>query len=396
MKRALILCEVFHPEEFLINDLVQRWESDGYELEVLTKVPSYPFGKVYPGFRNRIYQKTTSYGITVHRVAIIEGYDRSVFRKTLNYFTFSVLTTIVLLFIGKRFDRIFVYQTGPLTLATGGLVSKKLYKNKLTIWTQDLWPDTVFAYGFRETRCRRAILRWFVRAIYRNCDLILVTCEGFIEKIREFVPDKEIIFVPNWPPVDNVPVESIKLPGDFNFTFAGNIGKVQNLENVITGFSLFARNNPSVYLNIVGDGSNLAHLKAIVEEQKIPNVHFTGRRPLSEMSAYFAASDVLILSLKDMPLFELTVPAKFQAYLTASKPIFSLIRGEVSRIVNKYSIGISSDPMDVAAMAKCYDKFYRSSREDLDNFSRNAAHLLKMYYSKEVLIKKISNSFWSN
>jgi hypothetical protein len=97
-----------------------------------------------------------------------------------------------------------------------------------------------------------------------------------------------------------------------------------------------------------------------------------------------------------MPLFELTVPAKFQAYLTASKPIFSLIRGEVSRIVNKYSIGISSDPMDVAAMAKCYDKFYRSSREDLDNFSRNAAHLLKMYYSKEVLIKKISNSFWSN
>jgi len=363
-------------------------------MEVLTRVPSYPFGKAYQGFRNRIYQKTISYGITVHRVAVIEGYHRSAFRKILNYLTFSILTTIVLLFIGKRFDRIFIYQTGPLTLAIGSVISKKFFKNKLIIWTQDLWPDTVFAYGFRETRFRRALLRWFVRAIYKNCNLIFVSCEGFIEKIRVFVPDKEIIFIPNWPSVDNVLVEIKKLPGDFNFTFAGNIGKVQNLEKVIAGFSLFVESNPSVYLNIVGDGSNLASLKAFVEEQKIPNVNFTGRKPLSEMPAYFAASDVLIISLKDAPLFELTVPSKFQAYLTASKPIFSLIRGEVSRIVDKYSLGISSDPIDVVSMAKCYEKFYKSSREELNNFSRNAACLLEMDYSKEVNIYKITNYFW--
>jgi len=189
-------------------------------------------------------------------------------------------------------------------------------------------------------------------------------------------------------------VEIEKLPGDFNFTFAGNIGKVQNLENVIAGFSLFVKSNPAAYLNIIGDGSSLDFLKAFVKEKKIPNVNFTGRRPLSEMPAYFAASDVLILSLKDMPLFELTVPLKFRDYLTASKPIFSLIRGEVSRLVDKYSLGISSDPIDVETMAKCYEKFYKSSRDELNNFSKNAAFLLATNYSKELNIHKITDCFW--
>ena len=53
-KKALILSEVFYPEEFVINDLVNEWEMQGYQVEVLTRVPSYPFGKVYKGFKQPI------------------------------------------------------------------------------------------------------------------------------------------------------------------------------------------------------------------------------------------------------------------------------------------------------------------------------------------------------
>ena len=41
-KKALVLGEAFYPEDFLINDLVQEWEKAGYQLEVLTRSPSYP------------------------------------------------------------------------------------------------------------------------------------------------------------------------------------------------------------------------------------------------------------------------------------------------------------------------------------------------------------------
>ena len=56
-KKALVLGEAFYPEDFIINDLVKDWEKDGYKFEVLTRTPSYPFGKVYKGYKNKIYQK---------------------------------------------------------------------------------------------------------------------------------------------------------------------------------------------------------------------------------------------------------------------------------------------------------------------------------------------------
>ena len=53
--------------------------------------------------------------------------------------------------------------------------------------------------------------------------------------------------------------------GDKNLThitFAGNIGKVQNLENIIIAFSRLSLKIASkAQLNIIGDGSNLNHLK---------------------------------------------------------------------------------------------------------------------------------------
>ena len=53
--KALVIGEAFYPEDFLINDLVQEWEKDGYDFEVLTRAPSYPFGKVYQGYKNQGY-----------------------------------------------------------------------------------------------------------------------------------------------------------------------------------------------------------------------------------------------------------------------------------------------------------------------------------------------------
>ena len=55
-KKVLVLGEAFYPEDFLVNDLVREWEKSGFQFEVLTRAPSYPFGKVYKGYKNKLYQ----------------------------------------------------------------------------------------------------------------------------------------------------------------------------------------------------------------------------------------------------------------------------------------------------------------------------------------------------
>lgn len=55
--KILFVAEVFYPENFLINDLAPELVKRGYEVEVLTRQPSYPDGIVYPGYSNEPYSK---------------------------------------------------------------------------------------------------------------------------------------------------------------------------------------------------------------------------------------------------------------------------------------------------------------------------------------------------
>ena len=394
-KKALILSEVFYPEEFVINDLVNEWEMQGYQVEVLTRVPSYPFGKVYKGFKNKLYQTTYFNSVKIHRVPVIQGYQKSVIVKLANYFAFMFWTFWAILFIGKRYDRVFIFQSGPLTMATAGILMKKLFKTKVTIWTQDLWPDTVYAYGFKKTFFLSSCLDSFVRWIYKNCDSILVSCEGFIEKIHRYVSDKEVVFIPNWSIMDYTPQGAVSLPGKFNFTFAGNIGKVQNLDNVVLGFGEFVKTHPHAWLNIIGNGSFLEELKLLIKQQAIPNVNCTGRIPMAEMADYYEASDVLIISLIDVPLYETMVPSKFQAYLAAGKPIFAIFNGEIRIMVEKYGLGLGAKPTDVRDIATGYAEFVHLSPEEFAAMINNCTKLHEEMYNREKIIEKLNTIFWA-
>lgn len=393
-KKVLVLGEAFYPEDFLINDLVKEWEKEGRQFEALTRAPSYPFGKVYEGYKNRIYQTTYFNTIKVHRFPVMQGYEKSTLIKVLNYFSFVFWSFWVVLFIGRRFDCVFIYQTGPLTLATAGVLMKKFFGCQVVIWTQDLWPETVYAYGFKKTRFLSFCLDHFVKWIYKNCDSILVSCEGFVERIKRYAPQKEIIFVPNWSLMEYNPQRKVTLPGRYNFTFAGNVGKVQNLENVVRGFGLFVKQHSEACLNIIGDGSYLNDLKSIVEKEAIPNVNFTGRIPLVEMSDYYNASDVLIISLKDVPLYEIMIPSKFQAYLSTRKPIYAIFNGEVRSMVEKYGIGLGAEPTNIEDIATGFANFLILPESEKQRMADNASYLQEQIFDKWKVIDVINKIVW--
>jgi glycosyltransferase involved in cell wall biosynthesis len=226
-----------------------------------------------------------------------------------------------------------------------------------------------------------------IRFVYANCAEILVSCEGFSGRIEEYVPGRQVTHFPNWPTV--VPdggTERMQLPAGFNFTFAGNVGKLQNLENILRGFALAVKEQPELRLNIVGDGSHLETLKAMAKEGDIPGVTFWGRHKTHEMPAFFRASDVMIVSLSNTPGLNLVVPAKFQAYLAFHKPVFAVMNGEVKGLVEKHGIGLSADPDSPEAIRDGFLEFYFRRQGGTDSFAANARRLLETGYDRTRII----------
>ena len=394
---VLIITERFYPEEFGINDLAQAWQAKGYEVAVLTQLPSYPFDKVYEGYENKLFQTEKWQGIKIYRVFSLMGYKKGMILKILNYLCFAFFSSFVSLFIGKRYDRLFVYHTGPLTQAIPAVLIKKNFGNKFYIWTLDIWPDTVYAYGFKKRALSKKLLDSFVKIVYKNCETVFVSCKGFKQKIQKYVPDARIIFSPQWAPDDLnfdrvTPHDSLKR--GFNFTFAGNIGKVQNLENVIRGFALAAKSNGQINLNIIGDGSNLENLKNIVKEENIGNVFFWGRKPLKEMPRWFEGSDVLIISLIDQPIFSLTVPAKFQAYLASGKPIFCVMKGEVADLTINNKIGFVAQPDNIDDIKAGFEKFLSAPKQELQAFGSNMKSLLGNEFDRNKIIGQMTEEIF--
>lgn len=392
-KKILIITECFYPEEFKINDVALSWNSRGYGVHVLTLVPTYPVGRVFSSYKNSFFQKDEYQGIKIFRLRAVTGYKDSVIKKILKYINFMVFGSIIAIFIGRRYDYVFGYNISSLTNMLPAVVIYKLYNKPTMFWVQDIWPDSVYAYGFKRTKVLSTLLDTFVKFMYNNITTIAISSKGFESKLAPYIK-KEIkfIYAPNW--ADDLDMEmkpiALSTTQKVNFTFAGNIGMVQNLDNIINAFCLL----PNEYqkksqLNIIGDGSNLIFLKKLSNNN--PNIIFHGKQVRKNMAKFYKASDFLIVSLINEPIFSVTVPAKTQTYIAAKKPILAIINGDVADIVNDYNLGISVDPSNIGLIKETFKKCIDMSDNQKTQFTNNNTKLLQTTFNKENIINRITS-----
>lgn len=386
--RILIVSEVFHPENFIINDLALEWKAMGHSVEVLTQYPSYPQSYVYAGYVNKGYTVEDWDGIKIHRFPVVEGYKESLIKKLHNYFRFVRKGGKIAKKIGKNFDYVFVSQTGPLTVTLPALALKKKFNIPVAIWTQDIWPDAVWSYGVPNNAVTRFFLGKFIKKTYERCDKIFISSKRFAETINEYV-DKECIYTPNWlKPVEEVESELKLDKKKFNFTFTGNISRYQNLENVILGFK--EADIPDAVLNLVGNGSYAEEIKAFIKKEKVANVIMHGSFPYNQMNDVLTQSDTLILPLIANEGIMKTEPFKIQSYLNSGKPIFGILGGSGKDIIEENSLGICATPDDISDIAKGFKASIEFAKEHGEEVKVAAKRLMQTRFNKENIVTRFT------
>ena len=391
-RKILIVTECFYPEEFKINDVALSWKDKGYDIDVLTLAPTYPLGKVFPGYKNSFFRKDEYQGINIFRVHAVTGYRDSAIKKIFKYINFMIFGSIAAIFIGRKYDYVFGFNMSALTSMLPAVLMRKLYKKPTMFWVQDVWPDSVYAYGFKKTKILSTALDIFVRFMYRNIDSIAVSGKGFESKLAPYIEkDLKFHYLPNWSDdldVNLAPAILGKAKEATHFTFAGNIGKVQNLENIINAFCLLSTNyQEKSQLNIIGDGTNLDNLKSLAN--KNPNIIFHGKKPRLDMASYYKASDFLIISLIDKPIFSVTVPAKTQTYIAAKKPILAIINGDTASIIQNNNLGLYADPSKIDAISTMFQRCVDMSQKERNFFTNENDRLLATIFNKEKTIDKL-------
>ncbi|MBT7817127.1 MAG: glycosyltransferase family 4 protein [Polaribacter sp.] len=303
--KFLIVSQYFWPEEFRINDLALELVKKGHEVHVITGNPNYPKGDFIKGYGFK-YLTETHHGVKIFRVPIFPRRNNSLM-LVLNYLSFIFFGGLFSYFHKEKYDRVFSVNYSPITAILPAIIYCKKNKVKLSIWVQDLWPESIIAASNVQSESIQKWVGKLVKFIYLKSDLIFVSNYDFKYSIIEKgISSEKIKFFPNWAEDFFINTKELKpvrkdfnIPEGFVIMFAGNLGEAQDLEAVLKAAEL-TKENHSIQWVFIGDGRKFKYLKETVTEKKLTKtVSLLGRYPTENMPSFFKLADMMLVSLKD-------------------------------------------------------------------------------------------------
>jgi glycosyltransferase involved in cell wall biosynthesis len=369
--RILLLTQWFSPEPDLKGLAFARCLRDrGHDVEVLTGFPNYPGGRLYSGYRVRPFQREVMDGIRVNRVPLYPSHDRSGIRRIVNYLSFGATAASLGPWVVRRPDVVYVYNL--VTLGWAARMLRWFRGAKTVLDVQDLWPESVMSSGMMRNRVLQKVLNRWCRREYLSPNRLVVLSPGFKAHLAQLgVPESKIEVIYNWCDETSIKLTQasdatraeLKFPGRFNIVFAGTMGVMQGLDVVLECAWRLAAEAPDVLFTLIGGGVESQRLRAA--SAGLPNVQVLPPRPQSEIGEVLAAADVLLVHLKDDPLFRITIPSKIQAYLYVGKPILCGLHGDAADLVRRAKAGACFEPGNAGSLADAVLKLRRLPAQDL-------------------------------
>lgn len=391
--KILLLTQWFDPEPtFKGLAFARELQQQGHQVQVLTGFPNYPGGKIYDGYKLKLYQREQIDGISVLRVALYPNHDSSALKRILNYISFAFMAMLFGIFATKKADVIYAYHP-PLTVGLAAILIKLFRRTPVVYDVQDMWPDTLKATGMLNNQRILNIVGRVCQLVYYFVDHIVVLCPGFKKLLNERgIPDDKVSVIYNWCDETSLtqaqPIKSEYqqlLQGRFNILFAGNMGKAQSLDTILD-VSTELRSESKIQFVFVGGGTETERLKQRVLDE---NIVFIPRMPMSEIGGVLEHADVLLVHLKRDPLFEITVPSKTQAYMAMGKPLLMAVSGDAADIVQKAKCGRIALSEDIESIKKAILEIYHLSTDEQCQLGLNA----KQFYDENLSLSRGTQQF---
>lgn len=394
--RLLIVTQYFWPENFRINDLVSELIRRGHQVTVLTGVPNYPDGYVFTAFRSDASRFFRYESACVHRVPMLAR-GKGGIRLLLNYLSFAISASTVGVWRlrGLHFDAIFAYEPSPITVGLPAVALRFTKNASLLFWVQDLWPETLQAVGVVKSPLILSAVGKLVSFIYKRCDVILAQSKSFIPQILKYAPSKSrVLFFPNWsenPHTTDVVNPAPEVPSAtdcFSVMFAGNIGDAQDFPAILAAAECLKGH--AIRWLILGDGRMASWVAEQIKKRGLQDqVLMLGRFPPKRMPSFFQHADALLVSLKDEPIFAMTIPSKLQTYLSAGIPVVAMLNGEGSDVVRESGSGITCGAGDHEGLAKAVLKLSQATPAERLEMGRKGRELSQREFDRDTLISRL-------
>jgi len=394
----LIISQYFWPENFRINDIALGLREKGHEVSVLTSIPNYPAGKFYNGYSFFGKKNENWNGITIYRCKQFPRGQKNALLLILNYLSFVFFASWKVIWLPKKFDKIFMFQVSPVFQIIPAIIARKRFQIPLLIQIMDLWPETLAGTSQGKNKW---LIKWVGKIsdyLYKKGDLLLLPFRSSFEILakRGIAPDN-LTYLPNstesfyQPALPAVHFEKL-FSGDTNFLLAGNLGEAQGIEMILDAAKQLQSKYPGLRWIMVGEGRNRNSLISRSKDMGLENIFsFPGRFSPTDIPALVARADATLLTLKCEPIFAITVPNRLQSYMACGKPIIASIDGEASEIIADANCGLSAPAGDLQKFIAIVEIFLQSSGDQRKEWGNNGRGYFLQHFERNQILEHLNS-----
>lgn len=381
-----ILYNPTSPFNHLFKDIIGGFLNDGNQIIRLVAVENeketeFKYGYTGKNIEYKLFKrKNSAHG------NIFSRYIRDTLTNIREAFTILCLKDVDVLFEDVSYSSFW------------SVMAAKIKRIKVVAMLQDVWPDNaVQSHVISQKSFLYKYFEIWQKFVYKYADKIICISDD----MKDFISTKgidtnkiEVIY--NWgysndivdiPWEDNEFVKKYKLNKNiFYVVYAGNIGKMQNVEIIIKAAKLL-QNREDLHFLIIGEGASKRKIEELSEGMR--NVTMLPMET-SEMATHiYSAAGVNIVSLVADGT-KTALPSKTGVILSCGKPAIYTYGKEskFSKIIEKYKAGISVNADDYNALAEKIVEM--KDTEDLDR--KRAYQVFWHYFVRENNVKKYSDA----
>ncbi|MCM3356735.1 glycosyltransferase family 4 protein [Psychrobacillus sp. MER TA 171] len=398
--RIVYLCQHFPPEtgapQIRVYEVSKELLAQGHDIQVVTAFPHHPHGIIPDEYKGKKYEFEKWDDIPVHRTWIYPSKKGSFWKRLISYFSFTFSSFFGLMKTGKV--DVIIVNSPPIFLGLTGLIGAKLKGAKFVFNVADVWPESAVKLGLVKNKMFIKLAEILESFLYKHSWKIATATDGIKSYIiNHSQPEEKVFVLPNgvntkffYPQEKNEEyVEKFGLQGKFVFAYGGNLGYAQGLEFILYAAKKMQETVPHAHFLIAGAGPEEEKLHKLKEELGLQNTTFLGHLPLKEMPKLFSVTDVSIVPLRDIQLFEGARPSKIFPAAASGVPVLYCGKGESAKIITENNIGLVAQPENVDSMSEKMFEFVEMKVNDRKAMEENGRRLAEDEYSWTTIVNDL-------
>lgn len=375
----------------------REWVACGAKVTVVTCAPNFPTGRVFHGYKNRLWQSEVIEGIRVIRVGTYITANEGFLKRVLDYASFMVMGAVAALFVRKV--NVVVGTSPQFFTACAAWMVGGLKQIPWVFELRDLWPESIKAVGAMQSLLAIRMLERIELFLYRRASRIVVVTYAFKDTlIRRGIDENKIDVITNGVdsrnfsplPKDVGLSAELGLKDCFIAGYIGTHGLAHGLETLLDAAEILQQVAPAESIRIVflGDGAKRDELILSAKTRNLRNVVFIASVSKDQVKRYWSLLDVSIIHLRRLDLFTSVIPSKLFECMAMGIPVLHCVAGESAAIVRAEKVGEVIESGNAQELVDALLKL-RKDKVRLKTYQENGLAAVKRYDRRQLAINML-------